>query len=99
MEKLVILAGLRKLETAVKEELKEMAISVNVMENAYLRELFLGGKQEGKATTLLSQLEHRFGEVPSEYRKTISNADLPTLENWSLRVLDAQSLEEVIEAS
>ena len=80
-----------------------MAISVNVMENAYLRELFLGGKQEGrqegKATTLLSLLEHRFGEVPSEYRKTIFNADLPTLENWSLRVLDAQSLEEVIEAS
>ena len=103
LEKLVILAGLRKLETTVKEEVDKMAISVNVMENVFLRDLFLGGKQEGRqegrqenaASMLLRQLEYRFGEIPDNHRKKIAKADLPTLEKWCLRVLDAKSLEEV----
>ena len=44
LEKLVILAGLRKLETQVKEEVEEMAISVDVMENAFLRDIFGKGR-------------------------------------------------------
>ena len=55
------------------------------------------GRQEGKASTLLSQLQRRFGAVPNDTRKKISSADLPTLEEWSLRILDAKSLEGVFD--
>ena len=99
LEKLVILAGLRKLETQIKEEFEKMAISVDVMENAFLRDLFLGGKQEGEqkgeARMLSRQLRHRFKDVPTWANEKITKADPPTLEEWSLRVLDAQSLEDV----
>ena len=54
-------------------------------------------QQEGKASTLLSQLEYRFGEVSSDYREKISNADLSTLEEWSLRLLDAKSIGDVFQ--
>lgn len=47
-EKLVILAGLRQLETAVKKEEDKMAISVNMVENAVLRNLFLDGEKRGE---------------------------------------------------
>ena len=99
LEKLMILAGLRKLETFVEEEAKEMAISIDVMENAFLRNIFLKGKQEGEqrgeAKMLSRQLQRRFQEVPSWASKKIAEADLPTLEEWSLRILDAESLEDV----
>ena len=102
LEKLVILAGLRKLETAVKEEVKEMAISVDVMENAFLRDLFLDGEQKGHheraAMTLLNQVQRKFGDVPSWAHDRIARADLPTLEEWSLRFVDAKSLEDVFQS-
>ena len=72
LEKLIILAGLRKLETIVKEEEKKMAISVNVMENAYLRELFLQGEQKGEQK----------GEHKREACYASFNA---VLENWPTR--------------
>ena len=50
------------------------------------------GRQEGKASTLLLQLEHRFGDVPNQAREKIAGADIPTLDKWNIRVLDAKSL-------
>ena len=55
------------------------------------------GHHEREATVLLRQLQRRFGELSNKTREKISNAGLPTLEEWSLRVLDAKSLEEVFE--
>ena len=51
--------------------------------------------QEGKASTLLSQIQRRFGDTPTWAREKIAKADLPTMEEWSLRILDAKSLEEI----
>ena len=95
LEKLVILAGLRQLETKVKEEFEKMAISIDVMENAFLRDLFMGGKQEGEASMLSRLLQRRFSNVPAWAQEKIANADLPTLEKWSLQIFDAKSLEDV----
>ena len=57
------------------------------------------GEQKGHhkraSVTLLSQVEHRFGDTPTWARDKIAKADLPTLEEWSLRILDAQSMEDV----
>ena len=99
LEKLVILAGLRKLETAVQEEVKEMAISVDVMENAFLRDLFLKGERKGerkgRTALLLPQLEEKFGLLPKEVKKKVITADLSDLDKWSLRLLKADTLNAV----
>ena len=53
------------------------------------------GIQEGEARMLSRQLQRRFRDVPSWANDKIAKADLPTLEEWSLRILDAQSLEDI----
>ena len=53
------------------------------------------GEQKGEANMLSRLLQRRFGDTPTWARDKIAQADLPTLEAWSLRILDAQSLEDV----
>ena len=57
------------------------------------------GRQEGKALgaarILTSQLVRRFGDLPAWAHSRLKDADADTLEQWSLRVLDAARLEEV----
>ncbi|MBF0434065.1 MAG: DUF4351 domain-containing protein [Magnetococcales bacterium] len=95
LEQLVILAGLRKLEWMISEEVKEMAITVNVMENDFLKDLFVKGRQEGEAKILTRQLQRRFGNLPAWANEMIAKADLSSLEKWSLRIFDAQLLDDV----
>ena len=40
-------------------------------------------------------LQRRFQDIPTWANEKIAKADLPTLELWSLRTLDANSLKEV----
>ena len=56
------------------------------------------GERIGEARMLLRQLQRRFGDLPSDARDKIAKADLPILKEWSLRILDAQSLEDVFES-
>ncbi|MGN7613821.1 DUF4351 domain-containing protein [Magnetococcales bacterium HHB-1] len=99
LEKLMILAGLRKLEPIIKEEVDKMAISVNVMENEFLRDLFVSGEQkgrvEGKAELLQRQLQKKFGNVPAWADEKLKTADAKNLEVWGDRILDASSIDEV----
>ncbi len=53
------------------------------------------GHHEREAAVLLRQLQRRFGKLSNKTREKIAKADLPTLEEWSLRILDAKSLEDV----
>ena len=104
LAQLLVLAGLRRLHPLVLEETKHMPIMINIRENPFFREVFEEGKQEGhqegrqeEAVALLCrQIEHRFGPLPAATRQQIEAADTPTLETWSLRLLDATSLEEVL---
>ncbi|MBF0192841.1 MAG: DUF4351 domain-containing protein, partial [Magnetococcales bacterium] len=57
------------------------------------------GRQEGETALLLRQLQRRFGAVPTWAVEKITQADLPSLEEWSLRVLEAHSLEEMFSDS
>jgi hypothetical protein len=59
-------------------------------------EWFAIGRKEGKEETLTRLLQHRFGDLPLWASQKITDADLPTLEEWNLRVLDAQTLESVL---
>ncbi|MBF0181957.1 MAG: DUF4351 domain-containing protein [Magnetococcales bacterium] len=52
-------------------------------------------RQKGKAETLTRQLQRRFGALPDWADEKIANATSLSLEEWSLRVLDARSLDEV----
>ncbi|MBF0426574.1 MAG: hypothetical protein HQL66_12235 [Magnetococcales bacterium] len=93
LEKLVILAGLRRLEITVKEEVKEMAITVDVMENEFLRDIFI----RGEATLLMRLLRQRFGSLPGWVDERVRAANAATIETWGDRILTAPSLREVFE--
>jgi hypothetical protein len=54
------------------------------------------GRQEGEAALLRRLLERRFGALPDWARDRIAAADTAALEDWSLRLLDASSLEDVL---
>lgn len=49
----------------------------------------------GEAKILIRQLEKRFGIVPKSWMQKIQNATADELEDWSLKLLDAETLEDV----
>ncbi|MBF0461986.1 MAG: DUF4351 domain-containing protein [Magnetococcales bacterium] len=102
LEKWMVLAGLRQLETVVKEEVEEMAISIDVMENAFLRDIFMKGRQEGEqtgeATMLLTLLRCKFGQIAESVAVQVTGADRERLEQWSKKLLFANSLDDVFAA-
>lgn len=53
------------------------------------------GLQKGQGELLRSLLVHRFGPLPAQMVEHIMQADSAQLQAWSLRVLDAHSLEAV----
>ncbi len=56
----------------------------------------LRGILKGESTLLIRQLERRFGTLPGWAQDRIAAADAAALEDWSLRVLDAASLDDVL---
>ncbi|MBF0585279.1 MAG: DUF4351 domain-containing protein [Magnetococcales bacterium] len=84
-----------------------MALTFNVMENDVLRPLFLQermdgiqigeqkGEKKGKAEILTHLLQRRFGDVPAWASEKIAHAEPPALEEWSLRILDATTIESI----
>ena len=69
------------------------------MMSQFAQEIIAKGKpdwlQQGEARMLLRQIQRRFGNAPTWAQEKIAEADLPTLEEWSLRFVDAKSLEDV----
>ncbi|HAT51058.1 MAG: Rpn family recombination-promoting nuclease/putative transposase [Nitrospirae bacterium] len=53
------------------------------------------GEQRGEAKILTRLLCRRFGNLPSWASEKIAAAERPALEDWSLRIFDAQSLDDV----
>ena len=111
LTKLFLLSRLRRLETVVKMEATEMALTFNVMENDVLRPMLIKaqreserigeqigeqkGKQKGEASMLTRMLQRRFGVVPDWASEKIAQADIVSLEAWGVRMLDAQNLDGV----
>jgi hypothetical protein len=54
------------------------------------------GRREGVAEVLTDQLERRFGTLPDAVKDRIAAADPQALREWSLRLLDACSIDEVL---
>ena len=53
------------------------------------------GEQRGEARMLTRLLQCRFGTVPDWVNEKVAKAELSSLEEWGLRFVDAQSLEDV----
>jgi flagellar biosynthesis/type III secretory pathway protein FliH len=53
------------------------------------------GELKGEYTFLLRLLEHKFGEVPTEYHQHLMQADTDVLLAWGKRVLNAGCIEDV----
>ncbi|NGZ07671.1 MAG: DUF4351 domain-containing protein, partial [Magnetococcales bacterium] len=53
------------------------------------------GEQKGQANILTRLLQRRFGPLPDWAQEQISKADSKSLEEWSIQILDAHSLDEV----
>ncbi|MBF0109490.1 MAG: Rpn family recombination-promoting nuclease/putative transposase [Magnetococcales bacterium] len=56
------------------------------------------GEQIGQANLLVGILQRRFGALPDWAQEKLSQADSKSLEEWSLRIFDSQSLDEVFAA-
>ncbi|MBF0463001.1 MAG: DUF4351 domain-containing protein [Magnetococcales bacterium] len=54
------------------------------------------GEQKGEARMLTRQLQRRFGNLPVWVSEKIAQAAPSTLEEWSLRIWDAPTLESVL---
>jgi hypothetical protein len=56
----------------------------------------LEGELAGEAKMLTRQLQRRFGDLPTWASQKIADAELSSLEEWSLRILDAPTIESVL---
>jgi hypothetical protein len=54
------------------------------------------GRQKGAAALLLRQLQRRFGALPGWVTDRVNAADTTALEEWSIQILDAGSVEDVV---
>lgn len=105
LARLLILAGLRRAEPIIMEELKRMPVQIDIRENEYLMSLFaegkaegkVEGKAEGKADVLIRLLERRFPALPDNRRAQIRAAPLEQLDLWLDAVLDADTLDAVFD--
>ncbi|HUQ90880.1 MAG TPA: hypothetical protein VM120_04300 [Bryobacteraceae bacterium] len=112
LSRLMVLSGLRKLERTIKEEVTRMPLSIDLMENEVLREMFLQweqrGRAEGEATgeakgrreeavsLLKRMLDRRFGLMPEWACTKVEQAELPSIEVWLLNLMESSSLEDTL---
>ncbi|MGE0086309.1 MAG: DUF4351 domain-containing protein [Desulfococcaceae bacterium] len=54
------------------------------------------GKQQQMAKIFLRQMEVRFGGIPEWAEEKIRQADMKRIEEWSIRLLKAERVEDVL---
>jgi predicted transposase YdaD len=53
------------------------------------------GRREGEAAVLRRLLQRRFGPLPEWAEQRLDVAESPTITGWTVRFLDARTLEDV----
>lgn len=104
LRQLMILAGLRNAEDLVSREAANVPITKDFREHKVFgpiyQEWFEKGRLEGEAggelKILLRQIERRFGKLPSHFKDYLAKRSSSELEELSLRVLDARSLDDFL---
>ena len=80
-----------------------MPVDIDPMDTFYLRMLIEKGRseglaesyREGEAIVLRLQLSLRFGPLPAWVDERLSAAREPELEEWALRILTSQRLDQI----
>ena len=88
----MILAGLRHLEEAVEQEARKMPILNDILDHKVLGREF----KRGELTVLRRLIEKRFGAIPSWAEERLAGRSTGELEELSVRVLDAESIEDLL---
>ena len=96
VRELMILAGLRGLGAIIGEETKKMPILDDIMDHDFLGPLIRRGRMEGEQNMLRRQIEKRFGTIPAWAQQRLDSMSAPEVEDASIRLLDARSLEELL---
>ena len=89
---LLVLAGLRKLGLVVEEEARKVPILNSILDHEVLGREY----KRGELTVLRRQIEKRFGALPGWAEERLAGRTASELEDLSVRVLDAQSLEDLL---
>jgi hypothetical protein len=100
---LLVLSGLRKLERSIRTEVELMPITHDILDHevigpAIKQGLQQGrqeGRQEGEVFVLRRVIDRRFGALPGWADERLAQLSLAELDDLSLRVLDAVSLDEL----
>jgi hypothetical protein len=93
--KLIILAGLRKLGDSIRTEVKHMPILDDIMDHDVIGPAIRQGRREEVLNVLGGLVAKRFGPLPASLDERLTNLPIAELEGLSLRVLDAQSIDEL----
>jgi hypothetical protein len=108
LSRLLILAGLRRLEETVAREIQGMPVYIDILENKVLgppykrgleegrREGLEEGMRKGQLTVLRRLIEKRFGAIPSWAEQRLAGRSTVELEDLSVRALDAHSIEDLL---
>jgi predicted transposase YdaD len=105
LDRLLILAGLRKtLVTVLQEEVNKMPILNDIRDHELYGREYKRGREEGReegrqheVVILRRLLEKRFGSVPNWAADRLAKLSAKELEELSLRVLDARSIEDLLQ--
>jgi hypothetical protein len=89
---LLILAGLRHLEETIEREARKMPIFGDILDNKVLGREF----KRGELAVLRRQIEKRFGAIPTWAEERLTGRSAADLEDLSVRVLDAESIEDLL---
>ncbi|MBF0124742.1 MAG: Rpn family recombination-promoting nuclease/putative transposase [Magnetococcales bacterium] len=68
---------------------------VTAMMSQFAQENIYRGRQEGESSILIRLLRRRFSDLPGWVEPKVLGADTDALEQWSDRILDAQSLQDI----
>jgi len=101
LSQLLILAGLRRCGVLVEQEARKMPILNDILDHEVLgREFKKGlaeGMQQGELNVLRRLIESRFGSLPVWAAEKLAVKSAAELEEMSMRVLDAQGIEDLLQ--
>jgi hypothetical protein len=93
---LLVLSGLRHLEESVEQEARKMPILNDILDNKVLGREYKRGVQDGEIAVLRRLMQKKFGPLPNWAEEGLAGRSTAELEELSIRVLDAQSLEDLL---
>jgi hypothetical protein len=97
LDRLLILAGLRKtLGRLVEEEARKMPILNDIMDHEVIGPEIKKGIRQGELTVIRRLIEKRFGALPAWAEDRLAKLSAQELEDLSVRVLDAKSIDDLL---